>query len=304
MATMAEKIAIVGVACRLPGGVRDLRELWSVLAEGREVVGDPPRDRFDVDSYWDPNPYRPGKSYTFAGGFLDDIAGFDAEFFGISPREAACVDPQQRLLLELGVEALDDAGIAPRGLAGSDTAVFVGVSSPDYGGQQFTNPTDIGPYTSSGSALSNTANRLSHYFDLRGPSLKVDTACASALNAFHLACQHLRSGEGRVVLAAGGLLAGKRPATLPLGVERPDLLELGGLVPVADRRLRGVPVGVAPFLERAVVERAVITQHPGQRVRLFSGGPEHELVGPSHESAPFVPGVPTGCRCSAAPSPR
>lgn len=200
---MPDKIAVVGVACRFPGGVSDLDGLWALLSEGREAVGAPPPDRFDVEQYRDSNQMRPGKSYTFAGGYLDDVAGFDAEFFGISPREALSIDPQQRMLLELGVEALDDAGIDPRSLAGSDTGVFVGASVMDYAGQVMVPPSAIGPYTNSGLALSNTANRLSYQFDLHGPSLKVDTACASALNAVHLACEHLRDGGGAVALAAG-----------------------------------------------------------------------------------------------------
>ncbi|HEV8558294.1 MAG TPA: SDR family NAD(P)-dependent oxidoreductase [Actinophytocola sp.] len=198
-----DRIAIVGVACRFPGGVGDLDGLWSVLSEGREVVGAPPPDRFDVERFWDANQIRPGKSYTFAGGYLDDVAGFDADFFGISPREALSIDPQQRLLLELGFEALDDAGIAPGSLAGTDAAVFVGVSAPDYAGQHLAAPQTIGPYTNSGAALSNTANRLSYHLDVHGPSLKVDTACASSLNAVHLACEHLRHGGGRVAFVAG-----------------------------------------------------------------------------------------------------
>ncbi|HET6501247.1 MAG TPA: SDR family NAD(P)-dependent oxidoreductase [Amycolatopsis sp.] len=200
---MPDKIAIVGVACRFPGGVADLDSLWSLLSDGREAVGAPPPDRFDIDRYWDSNQLRPGKSYSFAGGYLGDIAGFDADYFGISPREAACIDPQQRLLLELGAEALDDAGIDPQSLAGTDAAVFVGVSALDYGGQQMLMPSGIGPYTNSGSALSNTANRMSYHLDVHGPSLKVDTACASSLNAVHLACDHLRHGGGRVAFAAG-----------------------------------------------------------------------------------------------------
>jgi acyl transferase domain-containing protein/NADPH:quinone reductase-like Zn-dependent oxidoreductase/SAM-dependent methyltransferase/acyl carrier protein len=200
---VAEKIAIVGVGCRLPGGVGDLDGLWSLLSAGREAVGAPPPDRFDVVRYRDTNQMRPGKSYTFQGGYLDDVAGFDAEYFGISPREAVSIDPQQRLVLELGIEALDDAGIDPASLAGTDAAVFVGVSAPDYGGQHFATPGTIGPYTNSGAALSNTANRLSYHLDIHGPSLKVDTACASSSNAVHLACEHLRAGHGRIAFGAG-----------------------------------------------------------------------------------------------------
>ncbi|WP_170221076.1 type I polyketide synthase [Amycolatopsis cihanbeyliensis] len=200
---MVDRIAVVGLSCRLPGGITTVDELWAALSEGRELVGDPPPDRFDTRRFQDANPVRPAKSYTFAGGFLDDIAGFDAEYFGISPREASRIDPQQRLLLEMAVEACDDAGLPREAVAGSDTGVFVGASSPDYGGMQTSSPETIDPYTNSGMALSNTANRISYALDLHGPSVKVDTACASSLNAVHLACQYLRHGEGGLALAAG-----------------------------------------------------------------------------------------------------
>ncbi|MFY9808916.1 MAG: beta-ketoacyl synthase N-terminal-like domain-containing protein, partial [Pseudonocardiaceae bacterium] len=125
-----EPIAIVGAACRLPGGITNLVELWSALSEGRDLVTNIPPDRFDVDRFVDTRRPRPGKSYTSAAGVLTglDIADFDAEFFGISPREASRMDPQQRLVLEMAVEAFDDAGIDPWALAGSDTGAFMGIS--------------------------------------------------------------------------------------------------------------------------------------------------------------------------------
>ncbi|MFF4219394.1 SDR family NAD(P)-dependent oxidoreductase [Streptomyces nondiastaticus] len=200
----SDAIAVVGVACRLPGGIRDLGGLWDALAAGRDLVtAAPPDGRFDVRRFLDPDPAFPGKSYTFAGGYLDNVTDFDAEYFGISPREAQRMDPQQRLLLEMTAEAFDDAGIDPAGLAGSDTAVLVGVADTSYGVLQMLRSEDIDPHTMTGGAASIAANRLSYAFDLRGPSMAVDTACSSSLVAVHQACEGLRAGHSRVAVAGG-----------------------------------------------------------------------------------------------------
>ncbi|MGW2815622.1 SDR family NAD(P)-dependent oxidoreductase [Streptomyces sp. NPDC001415] len=196
-------IAVVGASCRLPGGISTLDGLWSALVEGRDLVGEVPRDRFDPDRWLDPVAWRPGKTYTVAGGFLDDIHGFDAGYFGMSPREAGRLDPQQRLFLEMAVEALDDAGIASASLAGSDTAVYAGVSSPSFGVMQGLQEMSTDPYTMTGGALSNVANRVSYFLDLHGPSLAVDTACSSALVALHHACEAVRTGRCGMALAGG-----------------------------------------------------------------------------------------------------
>ncbi|MFE9411001.1 SDR family NAD(P)-dependent oxidoreductase [Streptomyces sp. NPDC006704] len=196
-------VAVVGAACRLPGGIGDLDQFWAALRQGRDLVGEVPDDRFEASRFVDTSMPRPGKSYTAAGGFLDDITGFDAAYFGISPKEASRMDPQHRLLLELAVEALDDAGIAPERLSGTDTAVYVGVSDTSYGGLQMMLPQTVNAYTMSGAASSITANRLSHFFDLRGPSMAVDTACSSSLVALDRACRTLLDGSSRVVLSAG-----------------------------------------------------------------------------------------------------
>ncbi|MEU4351867.1 polyketide synthase [Streptomyces sp. NPDC023838] len=196
-------IAVVGAACRLPGGIGDLDQLWATLRQGRDLAGEVPDDRFEASRFVDTSMPRPGKSYTAAGGFLDDVAGFDAAYFGISPKEASRMDPQHRLLLELAVEALDDAGIVPEHLSGTDTAVYVGVSDTSYGGLQMMMPQDVNAYTMSGGASSISANRLSHFFDLRGPSMAVDTACSSSLVALDRACRTLLDGSSRVVLSAG-----------------------------------------------------------------------------------------------------
>ncbi|MEV4432911.1 SDR family NAD(P)-dependent oxidoreductase [Streptomyces sp. NPDC049555] len=195
-------VAVVGAACRLPGGIADLDALWRALREGRDLITEAPADRFDSSRFVDAAMPRPGKSYTAAGGFLDDIGGFDASYFGISPREAAQMDPQQRLLLELAAEACDDAAVAPAALAGTDTAVYVGVCDNSYGALQFMNRS-VNAYTMSGAASSIAANRISHVMDLHGPSLVVDTACSSSLVALVQACRDLQAGTSRTALAGG-----------------------------------------------------------------------------------------------------
>ncbi|WP_335580789.1 SDR family NAD(P)-dependent oxidoreductase [Streptomyces sp. KLMMK] len=193
---------MVGISCRFPGGLNDLGSLWSALIEGRDLVTLIPAGRFDADEFTDADPRRPGRSYTSAAGVLDDVAAFDADYFSLSPREAARMDPQQRLLLELAAESLDDAGLDPAGLAGSGTGVFVGVSNHSYGNLQLSRPETIDRHTMTGLANGNTAGRVSHAFDLRGPSLAVDTACSSSLVALHQACGFLTAG-GELALAAG-----------------------------------------------------------------------------------------------------
>ncbi|MFI9203048.1 SDR family NAD(P)-dependent oxidoreductase [Streptomyces sp. NPDC053048] len=193
----------MGTACRLPGGIHNPGALWKALSEGRDLVTEVPPERFDHRQFVEPGRRRPGRSYTAAGGFLDDITGFDADFFGISPREAARMDPQQRLLLEVTAEALDDAGVCHDRWAGSGTGVFVGVSSRDFGELQTTRPQTLDAHTMTGLASAITANRISHAFDWRGESIAVDTACSSSLTALHRACAFLRAGGGPAALAGG-----------------------------------------------------------------------------------------------------
>ncbi|GAA3463421.1 SDR family NAD(P)-dependent oxidoreductase [Saccharothrix longispora] len=212
--TQHDPVAVIGVACRLPGGITNLDGLWAALSAGRDLVGEIPSDRFDVDRFIDERGPRRGKSYVRAAGVLTgvDLAAFDADYFGMSPKEAARVDPQQRLLLEMAVEALDDAGIDARAVAGSDAAVVVGITDSGYSTLQQTDVRSINAYTNAGGANSIAANRLSHFFDLRGPSLAVDTACSSSLVALHQAVRGLAAGEGELALV-GGISLLLNPAT-------------------------------------------------------------------------------------------
>jgi acyl transferase domain-containing protein len=203
-----EPIAIVGAGCRLPGGVTSPEEFWRLLREGTDAVADVPRERWDIDAYYDPDPDAAGKMYTRRGGFLDAIDGFDPRHFAITPREAISMDPQQRLLLEVTWEALERAGVAPDRLTGSDTGVFIGISTNDYGQilLRASDQIDPGMYFGTGNLLNAAAGRLSYVLGLQGPSMAVDTACSSSLVAIHLACQSLRNRECRMALAGGANL--------------------------------------------------------------------------------------------------
>ena len=195
-------VAVVGAACRMPGG-DGLAAFGDLLFAGRDAVSEIPADRWTHARFLHPVPGRPGKTYSFAAGCLDRIDWFDAACFGVSPREAVSIDPQQRLMLELSHEALEDAGLRPWALAGTPAGVYIGGSSWDFAAHTFADAAALGAYSMQGAALSSLSNRISYLFGLRGPSFTVDTACSSSLVALHLACEAIRRGEIALALVGG-----------------------------------------------------------------------------------------------------
>ncbi len=202
MSLHMEPIAIVGMACRLPQA--DTPEaFWQLISQGGDAISEVPPERWDANALFDPDPQAVGKATTRWGGFLRQIDEFDPQFFRIAPKEAVNMDPQQRLLLELAWEALEYGGIAPDSLAGSQTGVFVGISTNDYGILMVHDLDQVSAFTGTGGSYSIAANRISYALDLHGPCLAVDTACSSSLVAVHLACESLRGGESDAALVGG-----------------------------------------------------------------------------------------------------
>lgn len=196
-------VAVIGMACRLPGGIDSPELLWKALLRGDDLITEVPPDRWDCDEFYDPQPGVPGRTVCKWGGFLDNPADFDCEFFGIGEREAIAIDPQQRLLLETSWEAMEHAGLTQQTLAGSATGVFAGVTHGDYTMVAADAKQLEEPYGYLGNSFSMASGRVAYAMRLHGPAITVDTACSSGLTAVHMACRSLHEGESDVALAGG-----------------------------------------------------------------------------------------------------
>ncbi len=242
----ATPIAIVGIGCRFPGGVRDAASYWNLMIRARCAIREIPPERWSLEGFYDPRPDIPDRSYSKWGGFLDDVRGFDPSYFGLSPREAEAMDPQQRLMLMAVCEAAQDARLPLAALRAKPTGVFIGVSNVDYGLVQHYRPGHGETQAGTGTALSIVANRVSNRLDLSGPSMGVDTACSSALVAIDTACRHLGDGSCDMALAGGvNILLDPR---MFITFSRAHMLSPSGRIrafdAAADGFVRGEGVGV------------------------------------------------------------
>ncbi|MEM7145877.1 MAG: amino acid adenylation domain-containing protein [Verrucomicrobiota bacterium] len=232
-----EPLAIIGMGCRMPGGVSDPESFWDLMTDRRSGIVEVPENRWNKDRYYHENVDIPGKMITKWGGFVDNLENFDAQFFGISPREALRMDPQQRWLLEVSWEALEDAGKQPEKLRGEDIGVFVGIASNDYANVQMRSWDDVDVHTNSGSTLSIASNRIAYLLDFKGPAVSVDTACSSALVAVNLACHAIWSKQCDSALA-GGVNALVTPDA-SIGFSKASMLSPSGQCFAFDARANG-----------------------------------------------------------------
>jgi len=256
--SLSEPIAVVGIGCRLPGGVNSPRELWAMLCEGGNGIREVPEERWNAESYLHDDPGHPGTMTTRWGGFIDDVDRFDAAFFGISPREAQQMDPQQRLTLEAAWSALEDAGIDIEHLRGAAVGVFMGSMWSDYARLTHGHPEMIDAHTATGQDTSIISARVSYFLGLQGGSVTVNTACSSSAVAIHLACQSLRTGESRMALAGGVHLMTSPQSTVAM-------TKFGAMNPAGECRafdasangyVRGEGVGIVVLkpLSRAIAD--------------------------------------------------
>lgn len=196
-------VAVIGIGCRVPGGIDSPEKLWDALLRGDDHVTEVPRERWDADEFYDPQPGVPGRTTSRWGAFLDDVAGFDAEFFGLGEREATAIDPQHRLLLETAWEAMEHAGLTPQAVRGTSAGVFTGLTHYDY--EIVSNASEVmaGPYGIPGNTFALASGRIAYTLGLQGPAVSVDTACSSGLFAVHAACRSLMERESDLAFAGG-----------------------------------------------------------------------------------------------------
>lgn len=247
-------IAIIGIGCRLPGDVTNTEKLWELLLEGRDAWSAVPAERYNEAAFYHPNPDNDGTTNHRGGHFIrQNIAAFDAAFFNILPVEAQGMDPQQRLLLETTYEAFENAGIPIENAQGSNTAVYTASFTRDYEGNIYKDPSDIPKYHVTGSGSAILSNRISYIFNLKGPSMTLDTGCSGSMVALHQACQSLRTGESTMALASGVNL-----------ILNPDIM-------FGMSNLQSVPISSPESLSPTDVARIVCLATPESLIPLISG---------------------------------
>ena len=224
-------IAVVGMSCRFPGGANDPEKLWSLLSEGQSAWSDVPSDRFLWKSFYHPSTDMNGAINHRGGHFLDhDVSAFDANFFGIPPSEANAMDPQQRLQLETAYEAIENAGMPMDQIKGSKGGVYVAIFSRDYDRMAYKDPDDYARYHMTGAGDAIISNRISYVFDLKGPSMTIDTGCSGSLVALHSACQSLRLGETNMSIVGGSNLILSPDPMIPMSLLQSVTLQCSYLV--------------------------------------------------------------------------